>query len=130
MEKFSEEDVGADIEVTGFSGLLTVSLFIKENLFYFHIFNCNFSSIFLHRRVTEFGTAFFISKCLYSELTLAFFSRVGFPEMPDLSIKVVPTYGEKTYAYTLLQDFMAAKIRGELKVWNFPVEKFLISFDL
>ncbi len=29
FEKFSEEDVGADIEVTGFSGLLTVSLVIK-----------------------------------------------------------------------------------------------------
>jgi hypothetical protein len=26
IEKFSEEEVGADIEVTGFSGLLTVSL--------------------------------------------------------------------------------------------------------
>jgi hypothetical protein len=29
FEKFSEQDVGADIEVTGFSGVLTVSLFNK-----------------------------------------------------------------------------------------------------
>ncbi len=41
---------------------------------------------------------------------------MGFPEMPDLNIKVVPTYGEKQYDYTLLQDFLAARIRGELKV--------------
>ena len=36
--------------------------------------------------------------------------------MPNLSIKVVPTYGENQYAYTLLQDFLAARIRNELKV--------------
>jgi len=41
---------------------------------------------------------------------------VGFPEMPDLNIKVVPTYGEKHYAYTLLQDLLSAKVRAELKV--------------
>jgi len=33
--------------------------------------------------------------------------------MPDLNIKVVPTYGEKQYAYTLFQDFLAARIRAE-----------------
>jgi hypothetical protein len=41
---------------------------------------------------------------------------VGFPEMPDINIKVVPTYGENQYVYTLLQDFLSAKVRAELKV--------------
>lgn len=45
-----------------------------------------------------------------------FICRVGFPEMPDISIKVVPVYGENQYAYTLLQDFLSAKVRAELKV--------------
>lgn len=31
FEKFSEDDVGADIEVTSFSGVLTVSLSIENN---------------------------------------------------------------------------------------------------
>jgi hypothetical protein len=45
--------------------------------------------------------------------------------MPDLSIKVVPTYGENHYAYTLLQDFLSAKIRAELKVFaNVKVNSF------
>jgi len=49
-----------------------------------------------------------------------FFFRVGFPEVPDLNIKVVPVYGENQFAYTLLQDFLQAKIRAELKVcYNF-----------
>lgn len=43
-------------------------------------------------------------------------SRVGFPEMPDMNIKVVPTYGDRQYKYTLLQDFLSARIRNELKV--------------
>lgn len=45
-----------------------------------------------------------------------FLFRVGFPEMPDLNIKVIPTYGENQYSYTLLQDLLSAKIRSELKV--------------
>ena len=36
--------------------------------------------------------------------------------MPDLDIKVTPTYGAHQYSYTLLQDFLSAKIRAELKV--------------
>ena len=36
--------------------------------------------------------------------------------MPDINIKVVPTYGKNQYAYTLLQDFLSARIRAELKV--------------
>ncbi len=45
--------------------------------------------------------------------------RVGCPEMPDLNIKVIPTYGTNQYSYTLLQDFLSAKVRAELKVLNF-----------
>jgi hypothetical protein len=45
-----------------------------------------------------------------------FYFRVGFPEMPDLNIKVIPTYGTNQYSYTLLQDFLSAKVRAELKV--------------
>jgi hypothetical protein len=36
FERFSEEEVGADIEVTGFSGLLTVSSFIKLIIYKFN----------------------------------------------------------------------------------------------
>jgi hypothetical protein len=75
FETFSEEDVGADIEVTGFSGLLTLNIPPPPS-----------------DRIW-----------------------VGFSEMPDLSIKLVPTYGEKHYSYTLLQDFLSARIRAELK---------------
>lgn len=46
------------------------------------------------------------------------FFRVGFPEMPDINITVTPTYGAKQYAYVLLQDFLAAKLRAEFKVRN------------
>jgi len=42
--------------------------------------------------------------------------RVGCPEMPDLNIKVIPTYGENHYSYKLLQDLLSAKIRTEFKV--------------
>ncbi len=42
--------------------------------------------------------------------------RMGFAEMPDLNIKVIPTYGENQYSYILLQDLLSAKIRAELKV--------------
>ncbi len=59
----------------------------------------------------EFG-----KKKFFYYLIIQFVFRVGFPEMPDISIKVVPTYGEKQYAYTLLQDLLSAKVRAELKV--------------
>ena len=36
--------------------------------------------------------------------------------MPDMNIKVVPTYGDRQYKYTLLQEFLSARIRNELKV--------------
>jgi len=75
FEKFSEKEVGADIEVTGFSGVLTLNIPPPPS-----------------DRIW-----------------------VGFPEMPDLSIKVVPVCGENQYAYTLLQEFLTAKVRAELK---------------
>ncbi|CAF1381544.1 unnamed protein product [Adineta ricciae] len=75
FEKFSQKEVGADVEVTGFSGILTLNIPPPPS-----------------DRIW-----------------------VGFPEMPDISIKVVPVYGENQYAYTLLQDFLSAKVRAELK---------------
>ncbi|CAF0730233.1 unnamed protein product [Adineta steineri] len=75
FEKFSEKEIGADIEVTGFSGTLTLNIPPPPS-----------------DRIW-----------------------VGFPEMPDLTIKVVPVYGEKQYQYTLLEDFLSARIRDEIK---------------
>ncbi|CAF0865565.1 unnamed protein product [Adineta ricciae] len=75
FQKFSEQEVGADVEVTSFSGVLTLNIPPPPS-----------------DRIW-----------------------VGCPEMPDLNIKVTPTYGEKQYSYTLLQDFLSAKIRSELK---------------
>ena len=43
-------------------------------------------------------------------------SRIGFPEMPDLNLKVTPVFGESKYSYTLIHDFLEARIRDELKV--------------
>jgi hypothetical protein len=43
-------------------------------------------------------------------------SRIGFPEMPDLSLKVTPVFGESKYSNTLIHDFLEARIRDELKV--------------
>jgi len=37
LEKFSEEEVGADVEITSFSGVLTVSSFLKISIFNFNI---------------------------------------------------------------------------------------------
>ncbi len=50
--------------------------------------------------------------------------------MPDLNIKVIPTYGANQYSYTLLQDFLLAKIRAELKVeiWISFIAILLVSF--
>ncbi|CAF4034076.1 unnamed protein product, partial [Rotaria sordida] len=69
FEKFSQKDVGIDVELTSFSGILTLNIPPPPS-----------------DRIW-----------------------VGFPEMPDLNIKVTPTYGEKQYSYILLQDFLAAK---------------------
>ncbi len=44
------------------------------------------------------------------------FDRIGFPEMPDLNLKVTPVFGESKYSYTLIHDFLEARIRDELKV--------------
>ncbi|CAF0798072.1 unnamed protein product [Adineta steineri] len=75
FEKFSQQEVGVDVEVTSFSGVLTLNIPPPPS-----------------DRIW-----------------------VGFPEMPDLNIKVVPTYGANQYSYTLLQDLLSAKIRAELK---------------
>ncbi len=36
--------------------------------------------------------------------------------MPDLSLKVTPVFGESTYSYNLIHDFLEARIRDEIKV--------------
>jgi len=48
--------------------------------------------------------------------TCYFICRIGFPEMPDLNLKVTPVFGESKYSYTLIHDFLEARIRDELKV--------------
>ncbi|CAF2526768.1 unnamed protein product [Rotaria sp. Silwood2] len=75
FEKFSEEEVGANIEITSFSGVLTLNIPPPPS-----------------DRIW-----------------------VGFSEVPVLNIKATPTYGEKDYSYTLLEDVLAAKIRAEIK---------------
>ena len=47
--------------------------------------------------------------------------------MPDLSLKVTPVFGESKYSYTLIHDFLEARIRDELKVSSAILSiKFLI----
>jgi hypothetical protein len=48
--------------------------------------------------------------------------------MPSLNIKVVPTYGENQYDYTLLQDFLEARIRAELKVSKIFLKNIYFNF--
>jgi hypothetical protein len=36
--------------------------------------------------------------------------------MPDLNLKVTPVFGESKYSYTLIHDFLEARIRDEIKV--------------
>ena len=36
--------------------------------------------------------------------------------MPDLNLKVTPLFGENKYSYTLIHDFLEARIRDEIKV--------------
>ena len=60
-------------------------------------------------------------------------SRIGFPEMPDLNLKVTPVFGESKYSYTLIHDFLEARIRDELKVSGTrlrPAESASLLIDL
>jgi hypothetical protein len=36
--------------------------------------------------------------------------------MPDLNLKVTPVFGDSKYSYTLIHDFLEARIRDEIKV--------------
>jgi len=56
-----------------------------------------------------------------------FLYRIGFPEMPDLNLKVTPVFGESKYSYTLIHDFLEARIRDELKV-NFNSKNHISFF--
>jgi hypothetical protein len=75
IEKLSNAEVGAKVELTSFSGIMTINIPPPP------------------------------SDRLW----------IGFPEMPDLSLKVTPVFGESKYSYTLIHDFLEARIRDELK---------------
>ncbi len=53
---------------------------------------------------------------LFFYFSRKFFLRIGFAEMPDLNLKVTPVFGESKYSYTLIHDFLEARIRDEIKV--------------
>lgn len=36
--------------------------------------------------------------------------------MPDLNLKVTPVVGDSQYSYTLIHDFLEARIRDEIRV--------------
>jgi hypothetical protein len=36
--------------------------------------------------------------------------------MPDLNLKVTPVFGDSIYSYSLIHDFLEARIRDEIKV--------------
>jgi hypothetical protein len=84
-----------------------------------------FSSTFRHHQAIEFGRK--MNHFIFI-LRLVYFLRVGFSEMPSLNIKVVPTYGENQYDYTLLQDFLEARIRAELKVSKIFLKNIYFNF--
>jgi hypothetical protein len=75
IEKLSNAEVGAKVELTSFSGMMTINIPPPP------------------------------SDRLW----------IGFPEMPDLSLKVTPVFGESKYSNTLIHDFLEARIRDELK---------------
>lgn len=49
--------------------------------------------------------------------------------MPDLSLKVTPVLGESKYSYTLIHDFLEARIRDELKVNIYLLNLLFIVFN-
>ncbi|CAF1297314.1 unnamed protein product [Adineta ricciae] len=75
IEKLSNAEVGAKVELTSFSGMMTINIPPPPS-----------------DRIW-----------------------IGFPEMPDLNLKVTPVFGESKYSYTLIHDFLEARIRDELK---------------
>ncbi|CAF2523217.1 unnamed protein product [Rotaria sp. Silwood2] len=75
IEKLSNAEIGANVELTSFSGIMTINIPPPP------------------------------SDRLW----------IGFPEMPDLSLKVTPVVGENKYSYSLIHDFLEARIRDELK---------------
>jgi len=75
IEKLSNAEVGVNVELSSFSGIMTINIPPPPS-----------------DRIW-----------------------IGFPEMPDLNLKVTPTFGESKYSYTLIHDFLEARIRDELK---------------
>ncbi|CAF1202729.1 unnamed protein product [Adineta steineri] len=76
IEKLSNAEVGANIELMSFSGMMTINIPPPPS-----------------DRIW-----------------------IGFSEMPDLNLKVTPVFGESKYSYTLIHDFLEARIRDEIKV--------------
>ncbi|CAF1508747.1 unnamed protein product, partial [Adineta steineri] len=75
IEKLSNAEVGANIELMSFSGMMTINIPPPPS-----------------DRIW-----------------------IGFSEMPDLNLKVTPVFGESKYSYTLIHDFLEARIRDEIK---------------
>ncbi|CAF1200450.1 unnamed protein product [Adineta steineri] len=75
IEKLSNAEVGAKVELSSFSGMMTINIPPPPS-----------------DRIW-----------------------IGFPEMPDLNLKVTPVFGESKYSYTLIHDFLEARIRDEIK---------------
>lgn len=47
--------------------------------------------------------------------------------MPDLNLKVTPVVGDSKYSFTLIHDFLEARIRDELRV-RFPLSRLVFRF--
>ncbi|CAF3333367.1 unnamed protein product [Rotaria socialis] len=76
IEKLSNAELGANVELTSFSGIMTINISPPPN-----------------DRIWW----------------------IDFPEMPDLSLKVTPVFGENKYSYSLIHAFLEVRIRDELK---------------
>jgi ribosomal protein S26 len=107
MDKLSNSDVGVNIELLHISGPMTVSLLVDCAV---HSSIKRSRSTFHRRRAIESGQ-FFIDEWTRDDLLC----RIGFSEMPELHLKVTPVFGENKYSYTLIHDFLEARIRDEIK---------------
>ncbi|CAF1014628.1 unnamed protein product [Didymodactylos carnosus] len=75
IEKLSGTEVGVNVELTSFSGVMTINIPPPPS-----------------DRIW-----------------------IGFPELPDLALKVTPVFGESKYSYNIIHDFLEARIKDEMK---------------
>ena len=110
IEKLSNAEIGANIELTNISGMMTVMLFS----YHFNSISFFVRLIFHHHPVIVYGKN---TKQRNGNAFMFIFSRrVGFAEMPDLNLIVTPVFGESQYSYTLIHELLEARIRDEIKV--------------